>query len=308
MERLKALKEFVENDLWSSEHVTQYGRLDQVITQSMLTAENSCSKHYTKWYDWSPHLIQAVEAVRYWRLLLKCSKGLPIQYSTILCARTGACLPDSPDPVDQPIIIMSPHQALVYMRSLQKSHTELKENYLWGLAKAIILQKRPHLQKKECLEALFHLTTQVERLLKREKKQRMYRTSGNVLTDLAPGVKGLTWIDIPAASTLEPFPIGPDPKIWTGPWGSVTDPSTIVKHICVANVHQYNQAEHTPFGSGELAQSIGSLADTPIASSLLEGTIPTLQTSLLPETAKILAILSTPLSLASQEILAAITP
>jgi hypothetical protein len=87
---------------------------------------------------------------------------------------------------------MSPHQALVYMRCLQKSHTELKENYLWGLAKAIILQKRPHLQKKECLEALFHLTTQVERLLKREKKQRMYRTSGNVLTDLAPGVKGLT--------------------------------------------------------------------------------------------------------------------
>jgi hypothetical protein len=73
-------------------------------------------------------------------------------------------------------------------------------------------------------------------------------------------------------------------------------------------VRRYNQAEHTPFGSGELAQSIGSLADTPIASSLLEGTIPTLQTSLLPETAKILAILSTPLSLASQEILAAITP
>jgi hypothetical protein len=136
----------------------------------------------------------------------------------------------------------------------------------------------------------------------------MYRMISNILTDLSPGVKGLTHIDIPATSTLQPFPIDPDSKIWTGPWRSITNPSDTMKHTGAAKVRQYNQAEHTPFGSGELAQSLGSLADTPIASSLLKGTVPNLQTTLLPETINILTNLSTPLTMASQEISASISP
>jgi hypothetical protein len=57
----------------------------------MLLAEQRCSKRYTKRFEWSPHLITLVETVRYWRLQLKRSKGLPIKPSTMQRAKESAC-------------------------------------------------------------------------------------------------------------------------------------------------------------------------------------------------------------------------
>jgi hypothetical protein len=78
--------------------------------------------------------------------------------------------------------------------------------------------------------------------------------------------------------------------------------------MCASDTRQYNQAEQSPFGSGELAQAVGSLADTPMAALLLAGNILPLQSNHLQETTKILSILSTPLSLTPQVISASITP
>jgi len=135
----------------------------------------------------------------------------------------------------------------------------------------------------------------------------MFRMIANVLTDLESGKRGITRIDIPASSTDEPYPIGPDPKTWKGPWKSITDQSTILQHILAANVRQYNQAELTPFGSGKLAHAVGSLADTPFSKSLLEGS-PIPYSCALDETTKLLSNLALPLKLAPQEISASLTP
>ena len=134
---------------WEVTHTEDYKKLDAVITQAMLHAESVCSKKYTKRFDWSPTLIQSVETVCFWRLLLKWSKGLPVKYSTIQRARANAGLQPSTDSLDQPLIIQELRSALSNMCNLQKSHIELREAYLHGLAEAIVLERRPYLKEKE---------------------------------------------------------------------------------------------------------------------------------------------------------------
>jgi len=73
-----------------------------------------------------------------------------------------------------------------------------------GLAEAMDLQKRLHLQRQENSKSLSHLTAeQVQRLLKHESCQQMYKTIGNILFTSSHG--GISRIDIPASSTLDPF-------------------------------------------------------------------------------------------------------
>jgi hypothetical protein len=62
-----------------------------------------------------------------------------------------------------------------------------------------------------------------------------------------------------------------DPKKWTGPWTVLYEPEKIARAITKAIIRQYNQAEHTPFCSGKLAEAIGPWATTPTADNILAG-------------------------------------
>ncbi len=108
---------------------------------------------------------------------------------------------------------------------------------------------------------------------------------------------------------MEPCPIGPDPKTWSGPWRFTTDPDLIAKHICAANQRQFNQTESTSFGFGYLASEFNLDASSPAADQLLQGTYqPNRDLIRLPGTLDILNQLSTPLNLSFKEITTAITP
>ena len=104
MDKCKNLHEIAAKGMWEDAQTKQYENLDLLITESMLFAERACSKRYSKQCEWSPALVQSLESVRYWRLLLKHSKGLPIKQSSIQRARTNAGLLDDWGSEDLPTI------------------------------------------------------------------------------------------------------------------------------------------------------------------------------------------------------------
>jgi hypothetical protein len=61
----------LEEDAWSDSDINKYEQIDRLNSESMVFAERNCGNKHTKRFDWSPVLIQAVQAVRYWQHLLK---------------------------------------------------------------------------------------------------------------------------------------------------------------------------------------------------------------------------------------------
>jgi hypothetical protein len=137
----------LEEDTWSDSDINKYEQIDRLNSESMVFAERNCGNKHTKRFDWSPVLIQAVQAVRYWQHLLKRSKGGRVAQSTIDLARQAAGLPLIANPqYDRPAIVNNLRLAREYKKQLQKNPGELRESYLSKLAEAIVLNRAPHLK------------------------------------------------------------------------------------------------------------------------------------------------------------------
>jgi len=117
-------------------------------------------------------------------------------------------------------------------------------------------------------------------------------------------------VDIPHSQDKEPFPVGLDPKTWTGPWQTITDPATIAKHVCAANTRQYHQAHKTPCGMEPLASHLGYKAEMSGSEDIIQGRgIPSeINSTLLPETAAIFHTLTTLANLNHPKVNTQITP
>jgi hypothetical protein len=122
----------------------------------------------------------------------------------------------------------------------------------------------------------------------------MYRKIGQCLQPDSFNLGGLARVDIPAGHDA-PYPHGPDPKTWTGPWTTVTNPEDIAQHVCTANTRQYNQAVNTPFATEPLASYVGTTAATIADEDLISGNLPPedILHLLQPETAQLLRTIST---------------
>jgi hypothetical protein len=124
----------------------------------------------------------------------------------------------------------------------------------------------------------------------------MHRKIGHLLRGTSP--LGLNKVDVPDINTPYSASLGNpnDPKTWKGPWVTITQPTDIAQTICKINATQYNQAFHTPFGSGSLATALGRNGDTATALNLLKGVLPpSLSAGLYPETTCLLQTLATPI-------------
>ncbi len=293
------MRKTVREGSWSEDEVSIYETIDRINSESMLYAERQVQKKFAKKYEWSPKLIQAVQSVRYWKLRIKKAKGLYVTDHILNTTLKAANLPTSSgDYLPFSIILSRLKDAREILKQRQCNHVQLREEYLESLAEAILLHRNPNLASTN--EKLFgkKKAKQIKALKKREFRKRLFKKISNTLADDQENFGGLVRVDIPATNTLEPYPIGPDPKTWTGPWCPITDPDLIAKHVCAANTRQYNQAENTPFGTGYLADHLKDYTFDSTAPQILQGSFPIPPDQIqLPETRAILNTLATPLPL-----------
>ncbi len=128
---------------WHKEDYIAYERLDKLITEAMLYAERAVSSRYTKTWEWSPVMVSAVYAERFWRLALKKSSGRLVSDGLLNRTRTLAGIPQIVQPLSLPEILQCLAAARQSRRALQKDSQTLRKNYLTGLASALVL-KRAH--------------------------------------------------------------------------------------------------------------------------------------------------------------------
>ncbi len=150
-----------------------------------------------------PPMIQAVQAVRYWNLLLKRSKGGWVAQSTIDITHAAAGIPlIAPNLLDRPSIVRNLREAKAYKRSLEPHHSQLRENYLTKLAEAKVLQRAPYLSAPEYTQELQQRQDkEIKQLIYREKKKLQFKKIGRIMNP-ASNYGGLQRIDIPSADTL----------------------------------------------------------------------------------------------------------
>jgi hypothetical protein len=256
----------------------------------MVCSERKTTRVVSSKYDWSPTLAQANHSVRFWDMCCRKSLGIKFPDHVLKNAADKAGINQSllPTPLTYTTIMSFRREARSSLRNLQKQHVSLRETYLSSLAKSRVVHRRGN-----CSES--QLKKEIKQLKVQENSRRKFR---NIRHALNKGLqtKGLARIDIPHGDTDEPYPVGPDPKLWGGPWKSVTDPIQIANHVIATNKWQYSQAQHTPFGSDPLLSLFGFKADQPAVDQLLQGSFDhsLLPPNLFPETNAILKTLSGP--------------
>jgi hypothetical protein len=104
---------------------------------------------------------------------------------------------------------------------------ELRETYLSALARG-----RVKSWGKSCTELA--LDREIRQIKAREQNRRKYNRIRQALHKAIKG-NGLARVNIPDCDTNTPFPEGPDPKHWKGPWKSITNPDQIASHVISAN-------------------------------------------------------------------------
>ena len=294
-EKISTLLEKAETTTWDANDTRSYESVDKLFTEAMLSAERDVSKKVSTTYAWSPVLKRAVSALRYWELSLKRANGRVIPDSILLRYQAEANIDVTTlsQPLRLPEVVQQLRQARTTLYAYQRQHLSLRANHLLSLAEARLLVRDPSLiAPSKAAQFEKRRDKELKRIIRREANKQLHRKIGFVLhPNTYTG--GLSSIDVP--SLAPPYPIGPDPKTWNGPWYTITNPTDLARHIAATNARQYNQAHTTPFGQEPLQSYVGYKGDQPGAESLIHGELPPphIMSALLPETQALLHYLTT---------------
>jgi hypothetical protein len=119
----------------------QYETLDRIQTECMLFAEKQSSKIFSKKYDWSPKLKQAVKATQYWYLKIRQSRGSVIHINKLLRFQQEGGFPGDNSPLSLSAAMKGLQQGKQALREMQKRDSQLRVTHLEELAEACVTFK-----------------------------------------------------------------------------------------------------------------------------------------------------------------------
>jgi hypothetical protein len=62
----------------------EYGKIDTLLTEAMLSTEKQISKSYSDTYQWSPTLHKSIASLKYWKLKLREARGHLVSPSQLI--------------------------------------------------------------------------------------------------------------------------------------------------------------------------------------------------------------------------------
>jgi hypothetical protein len=181
------------------------------------------------------------------------------------------------------------------LKEYQHNHISLWEDNLKALAEARIVAKNPSLLQPQKLQSLEkRITNEIHRIKRKEapNKQCTREITRPSIQETCSRV--CNRLIHPHQKICNLFLEGPDPKTWTGPWRTVSNPEEMAAHVCAANARQYRQAHSSPFCSKPLLSNFGYCVENQGSKDLVSGTVPPahIMNILLPETQNICTTLA----------------
>jgi hypothetical protein len=169
LEKLEILHASVQNGTWTLDHNTQYKRLDNLLSESMLYTEKALTKALSKRYEWSPVLKQSIHALRFWELSRKQSIGLKLPNTTLQkeAEKDVLDLSTLPSPLTCMSIMKYRTQANKNLNECQSNHSTLRENHLIAIAIAMVESRG-----STCTE--INIQKEVKQLKLRESRRKMF--------------------------------------------------------------------------------------------------------------------------------------
>jgi hypothetical protein len=169
LEKLEILHASVQNGTWTLDHNTQYKRLDDLLSESMLYTEKALTKALSKRYEWSPVLKQSIHALRFWELSRKQSIGLKLPNTSLQkeAEKDVLDLSTLPSPLTCMSIMKYRTQANKNLNECQSNHSTLRENHLIAIAIAMVESRG-----STCTE--INIQKEVKQLKLRESRRKMF--------------------------------------------------------------------------------------------------------------------------------------
>jgi hypothetical protein len=248
VEELYILSKNQYNDLVRQEIMDKLNALDNIITEYMLTSEQStcCLKDRVLW---SPEIEQANFICQYWCVVYR-ARQQQIDASRRIDNIWEKLNNESKQSIiDNTISLwMVLKQSLIKHNELCKNHQQLRDNHLQ--------RKVDEFNEREDTKEVMN----IEKLMRRERKRQDHAFIRKILKNNKS--KGLTVLEIPSATT-------------PGAYTRITDRDEIKRYLLIRNVTHFGLANNTAFSQPPLLnffQYEGINADT--ENLILNGIIP----------------------------------